>query len=267
MPSIALCSDNVTQLEHLAGLLSAYGRAHPAPSLEVRRFHSLYDLLDRLAAGRRFSLCLLDHGYQPWMGNLSPEALLRRSFPDGDLVGFTTLPSAAFPRPIPSDPLGLAACICKPVDDYLLFRVLERLIREEAPEEEPLRQPGPPPPVLLFPTPEGPRELPFSSVVHLSYDDHIITCRTAEGEAVRSSTLRRPFPQVVRYLLLHQNFSQVSAAQLVNLDYLREVDRKASPPVLRMEGGLELPIPRTSLPGLLEEIRRYRPDFPSAPKG
>lgn len=257
MLNIALCSDNVTQLEHLAGLLAAYGEAHPDPALEVRRFHSLYDLLDRLAAGRAFSLCLLDHSHQSWMGNLTPEALLRKSCPGGAIVGFTTLPSAAFPRPIPSDPLGLAACLCKPVDDYLLFQVLGRLIREELPRPDPVRAGGPRP-VLLFPTPEGPRELPFSAVVHLSYDDHIVTCLTADGEAVRSSTLRRPFPQVVRRMLLHPNFSQVSAAQLVNLDYLREVDKKAAPPVLRMEGGLELPIPRTSLPGLLEEIQQYR---------
>ena len=255
MLNLALCSDNVTQLEHLAGLLAAYGEAHPEPALKVRRFHSLYDLLDRLAAGRSFSLCLLDHSHQSWMGNLTPEALLRKFFPDGAIVGFTTLPSAAFPQPIPSDPLRLAACLCKPVDDYLLFQALEQLIQGEPPPAAP---PPPDRPVLLFPTPEGPRELPFSAVVHLSYDDHIVTCLMADGEAVRSSTLRRPFPQVVRSMLLHQNFSQVSAAQLVNLDYLREVDKKASPPVLRMEGGLELPIPRTSLPGLLEEIQQYR---------
>ena len=131
MLNLALCSDNVTQLEHLAGLLAAYGEAHPEPALKVRRFHSLYDLLDRLAAGRSFSLCLLDHSHQSWMGNLTPEALLRKFFPDGAIVGFTTLPSAAFPQPIPSDPLRLAACLCKPVDDYLLFQALEQLIQGE----------------------------------------------------------------------------------------------------------------------------------------
>ena len=38
MLNLALCSDNVTQLEHLAGLLAAYGEAHPEPALKVRRF-------------------------------------------------------------------------------------------------------------------------------------------------------------------------------------------------------------------------------------
>lgn len=33
MLNLALCSDNVTQLEHLAGLLAAYGEAHPELSL------------------------------------------------------------------------------------------------------------------------------------------------------------------------------------------------------------------------------------------
>ena len=63
MLNLALCSDNVTQLEHLAGLLAAYGEAHPEPALKVRRFHSLYDLLDRLAAlvppGVSFALWLV----------------------------------------------------------------------------------------------------------------------------------------------------------------------------------------------------------------
>ena len=68
MLNLALCSDNVTQLEHLAGLLAAYGEAHPEPALKVRRFHSLYDLLDRLAAGRSFSLCLWTTATSPGWG-------------------------------------------------------------------------------------------------------------------------------------------------------------------------------------------------------
>ncbi len=141
MLNLALCSDNVTQLEHLAGLLAAYGEAHPEPALKVRRFHSLYDLLDRLAAGCSFSLCLLDHSHQSWMGNLTPEALLRKFFPDGAIVGFTTLPSAAFPQPIPSDPLRLAASASRWTITFS-FRPWSSLSRGSRPPPLPRRRTG-----------------------------------------------------------------------------------------------------------------------------
>ena len=112
MFDIAICNNNVNELEHMDYLLEVYRLAHPWPVIKIRRFQSLYDLVDCIRAGRTFPLYLLGHSSELWMNGHSPEAVLRREEPKGEIIAFTsTRPTSLQVSPL--DPLRLAASLRK----------------------------------------------------------------------------------------------------------------------------------------------------------
>lgn len=262
MFDIAVCCDDITRLEHLCSLLEEYRREHPQRTLRVSPYQSLYDLSTGIRGGTLFHLYLLDHRYELWMNGLTPEQVLRREDPAGLVVSFVTDPRSAFTQPVAHNPLGISARLPKPADGSQLLQVLEGLIQGETPPRTSRTAQSPPAPrslparTLSFPTPEGVRELPFDAIVHLSYDDHVVICCLAGGEVLRGSTLRPSFYWTIWPLTKESNFSQVSAARLVNMDYLLEVDQRRG--ALKLTDGWEVAIPKTSVPYFLEQYRQYR---------
>lgn len=251
MPDIAICSDNIPELEQLSAFVKGFVQDRPELLLRVRRFQSLYDLVDVIKLGEPFQISLLDHrGGEPWMNGLSAEALLRDAAPELSIVGFTGDIHAAFLSPAPGDPLGLEARLAKPVSSIDLFSVLDRLIR---------RLPQSPDPALELPTEQGPRLLPFVRLVRAHYRDHVVTCHMADGETVKSSVLRLPFSQLIQPLLQTGGFCWLSASCVVNLAFLEELDRQTSS--ARMSDGAVLKVPKAAFPGLRESFEKYRKEM------
>lgn len=249
MPDIAICNDNVPELEQLGSFVKNCIRERPDLPLRIRRFQSLYDLVDAIRLGSTFQICLLDHrGGEDWMNGLSAEAVLRGAAPEILIIGFTGDVRAAFLSPAPNDPLGLEARLAKPVSGIDLSGVLDRLIRRQLPQT--------PDPTLEIPTRQGPRSLPFARLLRAHYRDHVVTCHMADGETVKSSVLRLPFSQLIQPLLQTGYFSWVSASCVVNLAFLEELDKQAS--AARMSDGAVLTVPKAAFPGLRESFYKYQ---------
>lgn len=249
MFDIAICNDNIDELEHLDYLLEVYRLAHPWPVTNIRRFQSLYDLVDCIRAGRTFPLYILGHNSELWMNGHSPESVLRREEPKGEIIAITPNPQAAYLQPIPGDPLDLTACLCRPVSDHDLFQVLDRLIQSSVTQDASLQ------PCLSFPTIEGKQLLPFSNISHLGYDDHVVTCYLGDRAALETPTLRQPFYQLIRPLLMERRFCQVSTAWLVNLDFVESIARKSRE--VQMSDGSKILVPANAISGVLKEYTAY----------
>lgn len=249
MLTIAICNEDVPELQRLTAFMTQYDRERPELSLRIRRFQSLFDLIDSIDLGCTFQVCLLDHpGGHPWMNGLSAEAALRQAAPELAIVGFTDDVRSSFLLPSPDDPLRLEARLAKPVSLADLYGVLDRLARE---------RPSPiPDPTLELPTRQGQRRLPFRGMVCLRYRGHIVTCRMENGETVTSQVLRIPFGQLIQPLLQTGEFSWVSASCVVNLAFVEELDGRAS--TVRMADGQILPVPKSAFRGLEENLQRYR---------
>lgn len=250
MPDIAICNDNIPELEQLSSFLKNFAQDRPELLLRVRRFQSLYDLVDVIRLEGPFQICLLDHrGGEPWMNGLSAEALLRDAAPKLSIIGFTGDVHAAFLSPAPGDPLGLEARLAKPVSSIDLFGVLDRLIR---------RLPQSPDPALELPTEQGPRLLPFGQIVRAHCCDHVVTCHMADGETVISSVLRPRFNLLVLPLLQTGKFCGVSDSCVVNMDRLQKLDKQTS--TARLADGTVLEVPKSSFPLLWKIFEKYRED-------
>lgn len=249
MMDIAICNDNIPELQQLTSFMTKYGQDRPNIPLRIRRFQSLFDLIDRIDLGCSFQICLLDHrGGQPWMNGLSAEATLRQAAPGLSIIGFTGDAHSAFLCPAPGDPLVLEARLVKPASITDLFAVLDRLAQQRLPELSD--------PALELPTRRGSRSLPFSQLVRAHYRNHVVSCHMTDGEVVQSSVLRVPFNQIIQPLLQTGKFSWISASCVVNLAFVQELDKQAS--TVRMTDGEVLPVPKAGFPGLRENLQKYQ---------
>ena len=86
-------------------------------------------------------------------------------------------------------------------------------------------------------------------------DTHTVTCYLGDGGTLRSSTLRRPFYQLIRPLLLEQRFCQVSTSWVVNLDFVDGIAQKRRE--VQMADGTKVSIPANAISGVLEEYTSY----------
>lgn len=254
MLDIAICNDSVPELKHLTTLLEGYLRDRPQLPLRFRRFQSLFDLTDCIGPDGAFHICLLDYRLcQPWMNGLSAALLLRRTAPEMSIIGFTGDANASFLHPLPGDPLGLAACLVKPVSVTDLYSVLDGIAGERLPQ---LSVPS-----LELPTRQGLRHLPLRQLTRAHYRGHVVSCYLSGGEVVRSNVLRVPFSQIIQPLLQTGGFAWVSASCVVNLAFVDGLDKEAS--TVRMSDGEVIRVPRAAFPGLKENLQKYQ--GPSCP--
>lgn len=248
MMNIAICNDGIPELEQFTQLLKDYCQARPGLPATIRRFQSLYDLIDCINEGTTFQICLLDYQLrQPWMNRRSAGTILRQTDPEISIIGFTGDSQSSFLCPVPEDPLSLEACLMKPVSGLPLYGVLDRIVEQRLLEPEL--------PSLSLPTPQGQRKLPFRHLIRAHYRNHEIRCYMTDGEEVRSSVLRVPFNQITQPLLQSGEFIWVSASCVVNLAFVEALDEAAR--TLRMTDGKVLEkVPRAALPGLKENLQK-----------
>lgn len=249
MLNIAICNENIPELQQLTSFMIKYSQDRPEVPLRVRRFQSLFDLIDCIALGDAFHICLLDHrGGQPWMKGLSAEALLRQAKPDLSIIGFTGDSNSSFLSPASDDSLALEACLVKPVSVIDLYSVLDRLVRRLLPQLSL--------PALSLPTRKGERSLPLGQLVRAHYRDHVVSCFMTGGEVVKSTVLRVPFNQVVQPLLQTGAFCWLSASCVVNLAFVEALDKDAS--AARLTDGQVLKVPRAAFPALRENFQKHQ---------
>lgn len=249
MLEVAVCNSSISEIERLAEMLEQYGRSRPQIPLRVWRFQSLYDMADRIRMGCTFHVCLLDQQpRQAWMNGLSAGALLRQRSPEMTIIGFTGDPHAAYLQPVPDDPLGLSACLAKPVSQTALFEALDGIAADRLPALEL--------PALRLPTRQGQRQLPFCQLIRAHYHNHVVWCCMAGGEVVESTKLRVPFNQIVQPLLQERSFCWASASCVINLEFAVRLDKEGS--TVEMSDGEVIPVPKAAFPSLRESFEKYR---------
>ena len=217
---IAVCDDQIEELEKVMGLLQAWQTDRRA-AVRLRSFRSAGELLDA-AQRERFTLYLLDV-LMPGVTGMEAAREIR-SFDDAaDIVFLTTSPGFAY------ESYGVRALeyLLKPISGKLLFPVLDRLsLREQRPQDGLTLKAG----ATLV-------RVPFSQLAYVEVSGKHLYFNLTDGqvrEAVGSLKDYEPL------LLARPEFMRIHRSYIVNMLQIDEL----SPAGVHTFSGTSLPVSR-----------------------
>lgn len=224
MLQIALCDDQVEELERVTELVKAYTRLHPELDSTVRPFQSGYDLLECVRNRGGFDLYLLDV-MMPEPDGLAIGAAIRKGDREAMLVYLTSSPDYA----VASYRVQAMDYLLKPVERDAIFSLLDR-----AAERARAAMPS-----VTVRTKDGLAVVPLAEIVSVESGDHAARYILADGRTLTTGTVRS-FDEVAAALLGEPRFLRVGASFVVNMLYVDSMTKEQ----FTMRGGMKIPIPR-----------------------
>lgn len=239
MIQLAICDDEVKELERTCAMAEAYRAARPELELSLRKFASSYNLLDAIHARGRFDIYLLDI-LMPELGGIEVGTAIRQRDSAAILIYLTSSPDFA----LESYSVEAQGYLLKPFEQSALFAALDKaLARLDAENQK----------RLLLQTPGGGIEgVPYSRIVWLEYYQHRLIAHTTDGERVESIVYREPFEQLVAPLMADSRFLKISISLVVNMQHVRGMTFREA----RLANGERLKISR-SCPGARQAYLNY----------
>ena len=123
MIRIAICDDDITSIDEIYRFVCAYASTHPTIEFAVRRFHSVYDILECLESkARNFNIYLLDI-LMPILNGIELGMQIRKSDAHAAIVYLTSSQEYAL-ESFKTNPAGY---LVKPVKQEAIFALLDRL--------------------------------------------------------------------------------------------------------------------------------------------
>ena len=209
MLQIALCDDDIKELEHTYTLLEAYRELHPELDIALRKFQSAYDLLDAVDARGRFDIYLLDI-LMPSINGIALGAAIRQKDKTAVLLYLTSSPDFA----LESYQVEAQGYLLKPFSENALFAALdktaERLDAEDAKR-------------LLIHTVGGTETVPYCKLLYAEYYKHRLIAHRTDGGRVDSILYRESFDQLAAPLIADGRFVKISASHIVNMQHIQNI--------------------------------------------
>lgn len=227
MLQIAICDDEIKELEHTYGMLERYREQNPELDIALRKFASSYDLLEAIDARGRFDIYLLDI-LMPNVNGIEAGAAIRQKDGAAVLIYLTSSPDYA----LASYQVEAQGYLLKPFSEQALFQSLNKTV-ERLDAEDAKR--------LRVHTEHGIEAIPFCRLAYLETYNRRLYCHLSDGTTVESLTLRARFEEIIQPLCGDGRFVQTAAAFLVNMQHVRSVAAKG----FVMADGAEVPISRT----------------------
>ena len=229
---IAVCDDQIEELEHLTGLLLRWQNEHQCP-LHYRTFQSAAALLDA-AEKEPFTLYLLDI-LMPGIDGLSAARELRTFDTAGDIVFLTSSPNFAY------ESYGVHALdyLLKPIRAELLFPILDRIsLREQKLQDG-----------LLLKNGAARIRVPFSQLVYVETFNKSLYFHLVDGQQYRIAGTLKDYDAL---LLTQPEFLRIGRAYIVNILHIREL----SPAGITTFSGSHIPIPRRLYPQIQKDYMK-----------
>ena len=217
---IAVCDDQIEELEKVMGLLQAWQTDRRA-AVRLRSFRSAGELLDA-AQRERFTLYLLDV-LMPGVTGMEAAREIR-SFDDAaDIVFLTTSPGFAY------ESYGVRALeyLLKPISGKLLFPVLDRLsLREQRPQDGLTLKAG----ATLV-------RVPFSQLAYVEVSGKHLYFNLTDGQVQEVVGSLKDYEPL---LLARPEFMRIHRSYIVNMLQIDEL----SPAGVHTFSGTSLPVSR-----------------------
>lgn len=225
---IALCEDNLNDLESFTQLLHIWQEKHD-PALRYKTFQNAADLLNALET-EHFTLYLLDV-MMPGVDGISAAREIRSFDNAAEIVFLTASPDFAYAS------YGVRALdyLLKPIQPEKLFSILRRLsLREKESKNDLLLKSG----ATLI-------RIPISQLTYIEVINKRLYYHLSDGSVKEvSGTLK----QCESLLLSHPEFKHIHRSYIVNLMQVTEL----SPTAVKTISGQQLPVSR----GLYQALKK-----------
>ncbi len=240
---IALCDDELAEIEKIEKLLSDYEKKHPHLNFMTRHFENTDELLYMVREEKYMPDFIFMDIYMPdGKRNSSPLGMeaakeLRNMNYKGKLIFLTTSKEFA----LDAFDVDAFQYMVKPVSEDKLFLVLDNILKEIKEERKKY---------ILFKI-DG-------RLVRVSLND-IVYCE-AQGKTqwlyLTNGTrhmLRMTMTEIYELLSNYQEFVRIGVAFIVNLGYIGSLNAKE----LIMDNGMKIYLPRGTYKGLREQFFSY----------
>lgn len=212
MLQIAICDDQINELESIYLFVEEYRKNHPDLDLSVRRFQSSYDLIDAVSSRGHYDIYILDI-LMPNINGIQAGEIIRQKDMSAEIIYLTSSPDFA----LDSYKVKAQSYLIKPAEKEKFFRILDETI-EQLEAENTKR--------LLLRTANGIEAAAFGRIVYAEYYKHHLYCHMLDKSVLESLTLREPFDQVIEALLADGRFLKISLSHVINMQHVQSLRRK-----------------------------------------
>lgn len=227
MLKIAICDDELNELEENGRLLEEYASNHQCQQIEIIKFTRGQALLDSIADNGPYSLYLLDI-VMPKKDGIQLGMEIRRWDKNAVIIYLTISPDYALDSYIPR----AFYYLLKPVKKKQLFSVLEEALSSQAK----IKTTG-----FTVKTKDAVTMVPIHTIVYAELVGRSIWYYLNNDTVLTSVTLRGAFRKEVAPLLEESQFVLTATSFMVNLEYVTSIEKQN----LILQGGKRIPLSRT----------------------
>lgn len=224
---VAVCDDELSELQHILSLVEEYQGIRPACQLQVSLFHSGDELLRVLERQPPFDLYLLDVLMPGMTGiELANRLLAVQRKP---LIAFLTTSSE---YAVDAFRVRARQYLLKPLEREPFFSMLDEMLPAADSSGEAA--------FTILAAQNMDLTLPASTILYAECAAHTVRYHLVDGSVVNSRTLRIPFSETVAPLLATGTFLLIHRSFAVNLEQVQRVTERS----VRLKDGTELAVAR-----------------------
>lgn len=234
---LVICEDNKNEMEQTRKLLEQYGSLRGV-KWEVSSFDSPLALCGEIDAGKIYDIFVLDI-LMPDMDGIQLGKIIRKKMPYAVIIYLTSSSDFA----LSSYSVYAHQYLLKPVEEELFFQTLDRVLRQRITVRK----------NWTVKTAAGVRNVLMEEIRYVEYINRTVNYYLCTDETVKSVSLRESFARAIEDLLLEQRFLKIAASFVVNMDYIKLVEKNA----FVMDNGVKLVISRQKI----QECRQQYLDY------
>lgn len=239
---VAICDDNIEDLITIESVLLKYSERNPKVSFEVEKFSDALKLYERIQAKEMADLYILDM-IMPEKSGVDLGHKLRRCGSEKTIIYITSSNEFAM------DAYDVHAIryLLKPLREDQLFEALDCAFSysETANGSR-----------YLIRTREGLVSVLYSQIEYIENSSRMLAVHLVSGEVIKSIFIRGSFDEEIRELISDSSFMQVHKSFLVNMRYVRTLDRDS----ILLESGGRVPVSRKRAASVKKEYLIYISD-------
>lgn len=237
MYQIALCDDEIEELNTVEGFLRSYCGENGESEFIVRRFESAEELLDIMGRGDYVPDLLLMDIYMPGKTGIETAKKLREMGNSSRIIFLTTSREHA----LEAFSVNAVQYLVKPISPNMLYSALNEVfaaLRNEASG------------YLLFQTDSHVRRVAVSDIIYCEAQRKKQCIYLTDGECI---TLHMTMKKLCEVMTAYREFTKVGASYIVNLEHIERM----STSILCLDNKKEVYLPRGSYKVLREKYFNY----------